>query len=204
MTIAVFGGTGRTGRLFIKAALEKGHKIRCLARDPDKIAPAFGLEFIKGDALDGGKVMLTLTGSDAAAVFLGAVPKGPKDLCSRATELILMAMARLQIRPLLAVTSLGVGETWAQIPGPLKILFSLLLKDALKDKERQEALITASPTDWVIVRPGGLVDKATGRPPKIGTDRDTPAGQVSRADVAAFCAEALGNPRWSHQAPYIT
>jgi uncharacterized protein len=38
MQIAVIGAAGRTGRLVVQQALERGHQVLALARQPDAIA----------------------------------------------------------------------------------------------------------------------------------------------------------------------
>jgi uncharacterized protein YbjT (DUF2867 family) len=47
MIIAVFGATGDTGRLVVEYALQEGHKVQVLARDPKKLpnfkVPPFNL-----------------------------------------------------------------------------------------------------------------------------------------------------------------
>ncbi|MGB2773920.1 MAG: NAD(P)H-binding protein, partial [Anaerolineae bacterium] len=58
--------------------------------------------------------------------------------------------------------------------------------------------------DWTIVRPGGLTNgPATGRY-RAGLDPKISAGQVSRADVAAFVLKQLTDLTYLHRAPAIT
>jgi putative NADH-flavin reductase len=52
-TIALFGGTGRTGRHVVAYALEKGYKIQMLARSPNKVEIKHeNLTVIEGDLLN--------------------------------------------------------------------------------------------------------------------------------------------------------
>lgn len=211
MKLAVFGGTGRTGRLVVALALQAGHKVRVLARDPDKLAPAFGLEFIKGDVLDGGRVMATMTGCDAAVVVLGVVKGVPTDVCSRGTDFILQAAAKTGARKVVAVTSLGVGNSKDEVPWVFRIIASLFLKKIIEDKGRQEDLIQSSALDWTIIRPSGLTDApGTGNARTgAGTLAEAfsparPKGQVSRAEVAAFVLQSLDDPTYSRQTWFIT
>lgn len=204
MVTAVLGGTGRTGRLVIKALLAQGHKVRCLARDPEKIAPAFGLDFVKGDASDGGKVMLTLTGCEAVVVVLGTAKGSRSDICSVGTALALKAMEKVGIRRIVAVTSLGVGDSRDQLPGILKFLFGTFMKHELEDKDLQEKYLEASKANWTVIRPGGLVDKDPGGAVKTGEDRQTMAGRITRQAVAEFTARVLGDSSTHGKKLYIT
>jgi len=196
MTIAVFGGTGKTGRLFVAKALAAGHKVRVLARDPDKIAPAFGMEMIEGDAENGGKIMLALSGCQAVALFLGPAKGSVSNICSLATEIILQGMAKVGIKRLLAVTSLGVGDSVNDVPWFFKIMAATFLKGAMADKNVQESIIRASSLDWTIVRPSGLAEKETGLSVVSGYSNMTQEleskgvkvkGTITRAELAQYC-----------------
>ncbi|MCB0245633.1 MAG: SDR family oxidoreductase, partial [Anaerolineae bacterium] len=105
---------------------------------------------------------------------------------------------------LIVVSSLGVGESRDQVPFAFKMLMNTVLKKAIDDKERQEALVKASGFDWIIVRPGGLTNGPATGSYKAGVDVKLTAGQVSRADVAAFVLLQLDDDTYLHQAPAIT
>ena len=212
MTIAVFGGTGKTGRLVVAQALAAGHRVKVLARDPDKIPGAFGLEFVKGDVLDGGKVMATLTGCEAAVIALGVVKNGPTDVCSRATELVLQAATKTKTATVVAISSLGVGDSKNDIPWFFKVIVALLLKKVFADKEVQEELLQISPVQWVILRPSGLVDTPASGTAITGTGPMAegfppgriPQGRVSRADVAQVALKAIADSAWHRKAWFIS
>jgi uncharacterized protein YbjT (DUF2867 family) len=212
MTIAVFGGTGKTGRLVVAQALEAGHKVRVLARDPDKIPPAFGLEFVKGDGLDGGKVMATLTGCEAAVIALGNVKGGPVDVCSRVTDLILQAAGKTGTKTVVAMTSLGVGDSRNDVPWIFRVIGDLLLKKVMDDKVVQEAQLRDSSLDWVVVRPTGLSDgpatgtalSGTGKMMNSFPQGRLPKGQVTRADVAAFLLRAATDPAMARKTWFLS
>lgn len=212
MTIAVFGGTGKTGRLVVAQALAAGHKVRVLARDPDKIAPAFGLEFVKGDVLDGGRVMATAMGCQAVIVVLGAVKGGPADVCSRGTELILQAAAKAGAKKIVVMTSLGVGDSRTEVPWVFRVIAGLFLREVMADKEVQEDLVRASSLDWTLVRASGLLDEAAAGTVLSGPGRmadadwggKRPRGQVSRSDVASFLLTTLDAPGYSRSTWFIS
>jgi uncharacterized protein YbjT (DUF2867 family) len=212
MTVAVFGGTGKSGRLVVAQALEAGHKVKVLARDPDKIAPAFGLEFVKGTVFDGGRVMATMTGCDAAVIVLGVVKGGPTDVCSQGTHLILQAAVKAGAKKVVAVTSLGVGDSRDEVPWVFRLIARLFLKKIMDDKEEQEALVKACSLDWTIVRPTRLTDALATGTAMVGSGRlaealaggRVPKGRVSRADVASFVLRAINDPLLARSTWFIT
>ena len=206
MQIAVFGATGGTGQQVVQQALAAGHSVSALVRDPSRLAAQDErLTVVEGDVLDRAKVDETVSGADAVIVSLGNTSNNPDYIVSRGTEVIVDSMtAAGKPMRLIVVSSLGVGESRDQVPFAFKMLMNTVLKKAIDDKERQEALVKASGFDWIIVRPGGLTNGPATGSYKAGVDVKLTAGQVSRADVAAFVLLQLDDDTYLHQAPAIT
>jgi putative NADH-flavin reductase len=206
MRIAVFGASGGTGREVVKQALAAGHQVTALARNPASLDSADpGLTVVAGNVLDIEAVQQALAGADAAVVSLGSTANNPDNIVSQGTQVVLDAIGQLGgPRRIVVVSSIGVGESKDQVPFAFKMLMKTVLRKAIEDKERQEALVKASGLDWIIVRPGGLTDgPATGNY-KSGLDPKISAGQVSRADVAAFVLQQLTDDTYLRQTPAIT
>lgn len=206
MNIAVFGATGGTGRQVVDQALAAGHRVTALVRDPSKLdGQSPHLAIVQGDVLDPVSVAETIKDAEAVVVSLGNTANNPDYVVSQGTQVIVDAMqAQGSPRRIVVVSSLGVGDSINQVPFALKMLVKTVLKKAMDDKERQEALVQQSGLDWIIVRPGGLTDgPATGQA-RAGTGPGITAGQVSRADVAAFVLQQLTEDTYLHQAPAIS
>jgi uncharacterized protein YbjT (DUF2867 family) len=206
MKITVFGATGGTGLQVVKQALASGYQVTALVRDPARLDMAHpGLTVVVGSVLDAAPVQLALEGADAAIVSLGNTANNTDYVVSQGTQTILDAINALGgPRRIVVVSSLGVGESKDQVPFAFKMLMKTALKKPMEDKERQEALVKASGLDWTIVRPGGLTNgPATGQY-KSGLDPKISAGQVARADVAAFVLQQLADDTYLYQAPAIT
>jgi hypothetical protein len=78
-TIALFGGTGRTGRHVVTYALEKGYKIQLLARDPSKVETTHvNLTVIPGSFSDADALKKTIQGATYVISCAGG-PNKPKD-----------------------------------------------------------------------------------------------------------------------------
>lgn len=203
MHIALFGATGGTGQQVLTQALEQGHRITVLARDPAKLVPRSGLTLVAGDVLDPAAVAACIAGTEAVLCVLGS--HGAKTpIEARGTERILAAMQDQGVRRLVVVTSLGVGESRAQLAWPWRLIMDLTLKSILQAKAEQERLVKASGLDWIIVRPGGLTDGPRTGAYRCGTDPALKAGRVSRADVADFVLRQLTEDTFLHQAPAVT
>ena len=123
---------------------------------------------------------------------MGNTSDNPDYVVSQGTQVIVDAMKRLgQPKRIVIVSSMGVGESKDQVSFTFKMLMTTVLRKPMEDKERQEAVVKASGLDWTIVRPGGLTDSPATGSYKSGLDPEIGAGQVSRADVAAFVLKQL-------------
>lgn len=205
MKIALFGATGGTGRHIVDQALTAGHSIQALVRDPACLSVSHE-EFspISGDVLNPAAVAETVAGADAVISALGVSNGSPADVCSRGTRHVIETMKADGIRRLVVITSLGVGDSKDQVPFAFKMLMGTVLKKVMADKQTQEALVRGSGLDWTIVRPGGLADSPATGDYKAGLDKNIVAGQVSRADVAAFVLRQLADDTYLYETPAIT
>jgi uncharacterized protein YbjT (DUF2867 family) len=204
MKIALFGATGGTGRHVLTRALEQGHDITALVRDPAKLGDRRAdVTLVEGDVLDQDRVDACIDGADAVICILGS-HKNRDPIEARGTVPILDAMQRLGVRRLIAVTSLGVGDSADQLAAPFRLFMKLTIGGIMQAKEEQERLIRESALDWTIVRPGGLTDGPHTGHYKAGTDKSIRAGRIRRADVADFVLTQLDDDRFLHQAPAVS
>src|SRR5690242_6171557 len=76
MKIAILGSTGFVGRELLKKSLEKGHQIKVLVRNPNKLGELIEkVEVIEGDYFDKDKVEKTVTGTDIVISAIGPSTK---------------------------------------------------------------------------------------------------------------------------------
>jgi len=204
MKIALFGATGGTGHQVLEQAVQAGHQVTALVRDAAKLGPTpAGVTVVTGNVLQPLAVDQVVAGADAVICSLGNTSDNPDMVVTNGTRHIIDAMQRLNVRRLIVVTSLGVGDSKDQVPFFFKALMKTVLRKAIEDKEAQEAAVRASRLDWTIVRPGGLTnDPATGRY-QVGTT-NLMAGRIARADVADFILKELTRNEYIHQTPGIT
>jgi uncharacterized protein YbjT (DUF2867 family) len=144
-----------------------------------------GLSVIEGNVLDGGKVMLTLSGADKVFLCLGRTKNNPKDVVSRGTALILQGMSKYKINRIVAVSTMGIRGNAPQAGFLFKIMSATLLKDRLSDRILQEQFIEASPHQWTILRPAQLVDEVIEEAEAFYGDQRKP-GKVSRIQIADY------------------
>ncbi len=72
MKLLIIGGTGGTGNELIKQALESGHIVSALIRNPKNLKIEHpNLKIIEGNVLDFDKVKTAVSGQDAVISSLG-------------------------------------------------------------------------------------------------------------------------------------
>ena len=204
--VLIIGATGGTGRQLVTQALERGHVVTALVRDPSRLRVDHPrLTVIQGDVLDEGSVEAAMRGQEAVLSALGHKRYFyPTRILSEGTRNVLHAMKAHGVPRLVCETSLGIGDSAGRM-GLYYTLFVIpvILPFYFWDKTRQERLIHGSSVEWVIVRPGALTngDKRSryrhGR--RIGSFLFTV--RVSRADVADFMLDQLTSDAYLRAAP---
>ena len=205
MKVLVLGATGGTGRLIVRDAVAKGHSVVALVRSKAS-ADLPGASMIEGDARDEATLARAMDGCDAVVSALGTGMGLRKvDLLTVATRALVTAMTRNGVRRLVCVSALGVGDSRGHGGFVFDRLFQpLLLSQAYKDKERQEAAIRASSLDWVVVRPAMLTDDPARGSVRAFTDlAGVKGGKIARADVARFVVEQLTTDTWLRRTPVL-
>ncbi len=208
MKLAIFGGTGKTGRLLVEQALAAGHEVTVLARTPAKLGPArAGLRVIGGDALDPARVEEAVSGAQAVLSLLGPAKDAPPFSISHSMDNIMQAAERCGVRRLVVAAGAGVGDP-ADKPGPVDKLIGVLLKTAAKgayeDMSAMARGVRASHLDWTLVRIPRLTDDPPKGTPKVGYLGKGAGMSLSRADLAAFMLQQAASPTYIKQAPVVS
>ena len=205
--LLIVGATGGTGRQLVARALERGHAVTALVRDPAKLGAEHPrLTVIRGDVLDPDSVESAVRGQDAVLSALGHRRYFyPSRILSAGTGNILRAMEVHGVRRFVGVTSLGIGDSAGRL-GLTYTLFTLpvVLPFYFWDKARQERAIARSGAEWVIVRPGALTNApGRGRTRHGGVGSFLLTVRIARADVADFMLDQLTSDEYLRAAPGV-
>jgi putative NADH-flavin reductase len=206
MRLAIFGSTGGTGLELTRQALEKGHTVRLLVRNPKRMTLTnANMRIVLGSVLDHESVRKTLLGADAVLSCLGQ-----RDLLrntrvvSVGTRLIADVMKEQGLRRLVVESAFGAGESLAQASALQRVIFATLLWAPYEDKNLMEPEVKASGLDWTILRPTMLTNGVgTGRY-VVTVGRRPAVSSVTRADVAAAMLKAVEERLWVGEAPAVT
>lgn len=208
--ILVVGASRGIGLAVCVAATARGFSVRAMSRSgriPDKIGK--NCSVVTGDALDAGAMARALEGVDFVVQALGVPPSldlitKPVTLFSEATRVLLPEMKKAGVTKLVSVTGFGAGDSRGSINILQQLPFDILLKRAYDDKSMQEALIEQSDLDWLIVRPGVLMNcRGSSKYRVLSTPSTWRNGIVARADVADFIVKRIEAGNLGREKPVL-
>jgi len=208
MKFLLIGATGRTGEAIVEQGLAQGHDITALVRDTSKVSSSDRhLHWVEGDILNAQDVDSAMAGQDAVICSLGTgVTFKHVTLFSDGTQHLLEAMRKHAVRRIVCITGIGAGDSRGH--GGFfydRIVEPTVLHTIYEDKDRQEALLRDSDTDWIIVRPALLTnDEATGQYRVLLDLTGVTVGKIARADVAAFVLQQIASDDFIRKTPLLT
>lgn len=201
-TIALFGGSGRTGMRLLERLLEDGHDVRLLSRR--EVEPRDRLTVIIGDATDADAIAETVKSAD---VVMSALGTDKQDVLSRFTPLIISAMQAAGITRLLTVGTAGILQAHDSDHYRFETRESKRsMTTAAEDHARAYELLDASPLDYTIVCPTQLIEDASVGKIVITADvlGTQNSGPISRDDVAELVIQAWENNSYRRHRVGIT
>ncbi|PSL02195.1 putative NADH-flavin reductase [Haloactinopolyspora alba] len=195
MHIAVLGATGRTGRHLVDQALDRGHTITAVVRDPARLprTSTEQLNVATADVMDPAALAAVLTGHDAVVSAIGPVGRGPSSACTDSARALTEAMPRAAVGRLVVISAAGITTAG---DGPftrivVKPLLNRFLRHSFADMRGMEREVTGSDLDWTIVRPPQLTDRPfTGRYRRSVGSNVRRGFRVCRADLAHAVLDA--------------
>ncbi|MER5278600.1 NAD(P)-binding oxidoreductase [Streptomyces sp. NPDC002809] len=191
MQITLLGATGPTGQQVLTQALEGGHGVTALVRDPARLPQRGGsrVTVITGDATVAGDVAGAVAGSDAVISALGPGKDFKSTLATRTTAALLPAMATGKAKRLVWLSALGAGNSSRQQSVVQAAASKLLMGKLMADKGVADGELEAGAPNCTVVLPVMLTNGPRTAAYKV-VDADTHTGRIggriSRADVADY------------------
>jgi len=201
MKLAVLGATGRTGALFVQRALDQGHDLTVLVRDPKKLPLTHSrLTIVQGEAMKPADVAKVMEGADAVVSALGPT-KQLVEVCSAATRGVLAAGVKRYV----VVSGAGLDAPGDTKNFPNKVISKLIgwfSPAMVKDKALELSLLQQSDCAWTLVRPPRLVDDAPTGHSRVALT-SPPGTSLTRGDLAEFLLTCATEGRHVREAPFI-
>lgn len=203
MNIFIASANGGIGRQAVEQALEAGHHVTALVRDPAKLPVIHSnLRIIKGNILQPETFASQMEGQEAVISALGVSGGNlfndkPTRLYSQGCFNLLTAMEQYHVKRIFCISASAV-EISPVIPWYVrfvaKYVIQKLLKHMYADLRLMEDTVKASNADWTIIRPPRLTNgPLTGKYRTAVNQYLKNSLKISRADVAHLMVNTLAD-----------
>ena len=210
MKLTIFAATGGIGRQALDQAVDSGHDVTAVVRNPKKLSREVRVVTTDLAAPDAAALKSAVKGAAAVLSGLGQVSSSDVGIVSQGTRAIILAMQAAGVRRIVVVSAAPIGT----VPSPgrpnppkddpgdgffMRNLFGPLTKAALHtryaDLALMEDILRDSGLDWTALRPPRLTDKPLPGTYRTAYGRNIRGGLfISRADVAHLMLGVLDQP----------
>jgi putative NADH-flavin reductase len=205
MKIAVLGASGKSGRVFVAAALAAGHQVTAGVRRHNPYLEQQNLNVITCDAANREQVKALVKGQDAVVSLLGHVRGTPATMQTDAMKLLVEVMNVAKVKRLISLTGSGArqpGDNVSLVDRFMNTSIGLIDPKRIQDGVNHIKVLQSSHVDWTVVR----VLKLTNQ--KVGNFTLTEHGPaktfISRASVAQAILQLLSEQSFIRQLPIIS
>ena len=207
--IAVFGGSGATGREVVRHVLRAGLEVVSVDQTlPDEAARVEGVSYRKADVLKGDMTQ-AMEGCDAVISTLGVAfspsnALSPPPLYIEGTGNILGGMERAGIKRIAVISAAFVIDQ-PNLPNWFKLTVVPALHNILEQMREMETLLEGRPDlRWTIVRPAWLLHKPAAGDLLVEEEfLPDRAFRCRIGDLAAFLVECVQHDRHVHAKPAV-
>lgn len=208
-TIALFGGTGKTGRHFLEKAIHTGHRVKALARTPEKVTLQHpNLTIIKGDVLQLETVAQTIEDTDIVFSLFGHVKGSPPNLQTDGTRNILGAMEQYSVERIISLSGGGLPfpeKDKPKLPDKvIRLIMKVAVPKVLNDAIAHAQVLKNSPSKWTIVRGPRLTDEPEKGNYRVGWVGVNASTKIGRADLADFLLHLVEEEKFVHEMPFVS
>lgn len=195
MKAAIFGATGRTGRLLLKEAASRGWDTRVLVRDEAKLVATDGVSVVVGDARSLPDVTSTIEGVDTVFSCLAMSDTSvPATDLSDCMDTIIQAMRFQGVRRIIGIASAGELD---HPEGGYRNKEGLpdFLQHVTANQIRCYEALRDSGLEWTLMCPSWLQEDILAGNCQFAFE-DLPQGsnETGYADLARTMADLVDNP----------
>ena len=207
--IALFGGSGQTGKHFLNTALAKGYEVTALVRNPEKLNVSHpNLRIIKGDVLNAQDVDKVVSYTDVVVSLFGHVKGSPKWLQTNGTKNIISSMQKSNGERIISLSGGGLPFPEKDKPKFADLMIRTIMKIAvpkiLNDAISHAQVLRESDKKWVIVRGPRLTNDPGMGKYRVGWVGVNASTKISRADLAHFILSQVEDETYNYQMPFVS
>lgn len=204
-TIAVIGGTGKSGKFLVQSLLNKQYPIRMLLRNPENFTLKNPLiNIVKGDVRNSEAVHHLIKDCDVVISTLGQ-SVGEKSIFSDATGNIIKAMNSYGIKRYIVTTGLNVNTPFDHKNEKVKMATDWMYQnypETTTDKQKEYELLNESNLNWTLVRLPliNLTDESFATETNL---QDCKGETISATDLAKFLISQMDDQTFCKQSPFL-
>lgn len=200
--LVIVGANGGIGRQCVEQALQAGHLVTAILRNPAKLAIEHpNLKKVSGDVMQPGAFENNFENQDAVISAIGVAggvgSDKPTALYSQGNANILKAMEQKGIKRMFLISASAI-EISPVLPFYIRLVEKYVVQKLLKhmytDLLKMEVVIKSSNISWTIIRPPQLTNQAVTGTYRIAINAFLKnCLKISRADVAHFIINNIAN-----------
>ena len=195
MKIVVFGASGKTGRLVVAQAVQRGDDVVAFVRDASKQWFPDAVKVMQGSPSDVHAAESALVGADAVISALGPIAQQTTTEISDATRTIVETMERTGPHRVVITANPRVFSD-TEVTGPYA--------NVAAEHRRDAAILRGSALAWTVLAAPALADEpATGSYVAV-VDAKGPGRSISRGNFAAALLDAVATDAWVRHVVGVT
>ncbi|KAL3975478.1 potassium channel subfamily K member 2 [Sarotherodon galilaeus] len=217
MKIALVGATGQTGQYLVNQALQQGHVVTALVRNPGKLTVTHeNLKVVTTDIFSADSLKTHFKDQDVVMSCLGFPASFFTGVTgyTRSMTAMVSAMQETRVNRIITMTSWYTEpNSGTQSSYLIRFLLLPLIRSVLNNMyEMEQFLQKTEDINWTVVRPPGLKNLPataqeflTHEGYFVPDNNGQPAGSaVGRGDVARFMLSLLNSNAWVKKGVAIT
>jgi len=194
--ILVFGASGGTGLEVVEQALEAGHQVTAILRNPDKFPIRHEqLRIIKGDVLVPQTYENVFFGMDAVISCLGSRNREFTTVYSVGVRNILRAMQKVDMDRIICLSAGAVEidpDAFFLKRFVIKNILQRIFKYSYADMLLMETILRESDLNWTVIRPPRLLNGDKTGKYRTGINEFIPhMSSLTRSDLADYILHHL-------------
>jgi putative NADH-flavin reductase len=211
--ILLIGATGRTGRLVLELALNRGHKVTALIRPSSSLPSQTKLSISKGSPLDVANITTALSLTSGSVVIIStlgqtrtsgnpfAATTSPPLFMSQSASAVVEAVkaSDRKVEKIIVMSMFGAGSSFTNLNFLMRAIMQYSnMKQTLQDQNTVDRIIKQSGLRFVMPRPAMLKGDVAFSVKTLGDAGET-AGfmpSISPQSVAGFILDAAVSGQW--------
>lgn len=198
LNILVIGANGGIGKKAVEIALQSGHKVTAMVRNPANLTLSHpNLEIVRADIMQPASFNQYVKDKDAIISAIGGKMDKPTTLYSEGNSNLLAVMKKLGVRRVFFISSQAIEISPEQpfyVRWAAKYIVQKLFKYGYADQRVMEDIIKKSNINWTIMRPPRLTNGEVTGQYRVAMNRFLKnCLSISRADVAHFMLNNISN-----------